>query len=185
MAERKQMKTIAVIGTGIMGAGIAANFLKRGFKVVVWNRDDEKLKPFIKKGAVAAKTPREAVSKADIIFEVTASDESSRKVWLGNEGILAGASKGTVLIASGTFSVTWIDELARLCEVQKLTFFDMPLTGGRKGTEDGTLILLVGGNKAKFQKLKPVLNAISERTVYFGKVGSGTRFKLILNSLVF
>lgn len=177
------MKTIAVTGTGIMGGGMAVNFLKHGYRVLVWNRDKKKLKPFIKKGATVANTPREAVSKADIVFEVTASDESSRKVWLGNEGILAGARKGAVLIASGTLSVAWVDELAKLCEGQNKTFFDMPLTGSRKGAEGGTLILLVGGNKAKFQKLKPVLNAISERAVYFGKAGSGARFKLILNSL--
>src|SRR3989338_5181708 len=96
-----EMKKIAVIGKGIMGHGMAANFLKHGFEVTVWNRDSEKLKPFIKKGAIAVDTPRKAASKADIIFEVTASDESSRKVWLGNEGILAGARPGGGLIASG------------------------------------------------------------------------------------
>ena len=75
------MKKIAVIGTGIMGHGMAANFLKHGFEVIVWNRDKKKLKLLVQKGAVVAVTPREAAAKADTVFEVTANDESSRSVW--------------------------------------------------------------------------------------------------------
>ncbi|KKU68548.1 MAG: hypothetical protein UX89_C0003G0050 [Parcubacteria group bacterium GW2011_GWA2_47_16] len=177
------MKKIAVIGTGIMGHGMAANFLKHGFEVIVWNRDKKKLKLLVQKGAVVAVTPREAAAKADTVFEVTANDESSRSVWLGDDGILSGAHKNITMIASGTFSVSWIDELARVCAERKTTFFDMPLTGSRMGAEGGTLTLLVGGKKAKLQKLKPILKNISRQVVYFGKAGSGTRFKLILNSL--
>lgn len=177
------MKTIAIIGTGIMGSGMAANFLNHKYKVVVWNRDRQKLKSLIQKGAVAAQTPREAASMADIVFEVTANDDSSRVVWLGNEGILAGAGKSTMLIASGTFSLEWIGDLAHVCIDRKLTFFDMPLTGGRSGAESGTLVLLAGGSKAKLDKLKPVLRAISGEVLYFGKLGSGTKFKLVLNAL--
>src|SRR3989338_9242957 len=132
-----EMKKIAVIGTGIMGHGMAANFLKHGFEVTVWNRDKKKLKFLIQKGAIAADTPREAAAKADIVFEVTANDESSRSVWLGDDGILSGAHKNITLIVSCTFSVSWIEELARVCADRKITFFDMPLTGGRGGAEAG------------------------------------------------
>lgn len=166
-----------------MGHGMAANFLKHGFEVIVWNRDKKKLKLLLQKGAVVAGTPREAAAKADVVFEVTANDESSQAVWLGSEGILNGARKTSVFIASGTFSVSWIDKLAHTCAARKHTFFDMPLTGSRIGAESGTLTLLVGGNKAKLQKLKPVLKNISRQVVYFGKAGSGARFKLLLNSL--
>ena len=98
-------KTIAVIGTGIMGSGIVTNFLKNGYTVIVWNRTQNKLTPLIKKGAQTAKTPKEAASAADIVFEVTANDESSRSVWLGSDGILKGAKPDTTLIINGTVSV--------------------------------------------------------------------------------
>src|SRR5689334_21649471 len=102
------MKTIAVIGTGIMGSGMASNYRKAGYEVVVWNRSKEKLEPLTAQGAVAVATLKEAAAKADIIFDVTANDEGSRSVWLGEDGILAAADKSKALIASGTFTAAWI-----------------------------------------------------------------------------
>lgn len=175
------MKKIAVIGTGIMGSGMASNYLKNGYEVVVWNRSGEKLKPLIGKGAMAVSTPKEAAEKADIIFDVTANDEASRAVWLGEEGIFAGADKKKVLIASGTFTAEWVDELAEQCSEKGFTFFDMPLTGSRMGAENGALTMLVGGDEKKLDAVKPDLAAISQRIFYFGKAGAGIRFKLVLN----
>ncbi|HSX19322.1 MAG TPA: NAD(P)-dependent oxidoreductase [Candidatus Saccharimonadales bacterium] len=177
------MKKIAVIGCGIMGAGIASNFLKNGCEVFVWNRTKNKVNALIKGGAKVVDTPREAAEKADIVFEVTANDQSSKAVWLGRDGILAGSDPKKVLIASGTFSVAWIDELARLTAKKRITFFDMPLTGGRQGAESGHLILLAGGDKKKLKLLDKDLKAIAEQVLYFGKTGSGMRFKLLLNTL--
>jgi 3-hydroxyisobutyrate dehydrogenase-like beta-hydroxyacid dehydrogenase len=174
------MKTIAVIGIGIMGNGIAANFLKAKYPVIVWNRTQSRLKPLQKLGAIVAKTPQEATQKADIVFEVTANDASSRKVW---KQILKEADKSKTLITCATLSVDWTDQLSKMCAKKGLTFFDMPMTGGRIGAETGNLSLLVGGNKAKLDKLKPILRAIAGNITYFGQAGSGMRFKLILNSI--
>ena len=180
---KSQNQIIAVIGTGIMGSGIATNFLKNGYKVIVWNRSKDKLEAFKKLGAEIAETPKEATSKADIVFEVTANDKSSREVWIGKDGIISGSKKGKVLIASSTLSIEWIDELADLCNKNQFTFFDMPMTGGRIGAETGHLIFLVGGNEKELNKIKDTLSAVSERIMYFGKEGSGMRFKLVLNML--
>ncbi len=177
------MKKIAIIGTGIMGNGMALSFLKADHEVFVWNRNAEKLKPLLGKGAKAGRTPKDTAAAADIVFEVTANEESSRAVWLGEDGILAGANSDAILIASGTLTAEWIDELARMCDDQGRIFFDMPLTGGRYGAENGKLILLVGGDERKLDELKPILQTISEKIWYFGPNGSGIRFKLILNML--
>ena len=177
------MKTIGLIGVGIMGNGIAANYLKQGYQVLVWNRSKERTKPLVENGAVAKDSPREVAAGADIVFEVTANDESSRSVWLGENGILAGATAKTTLIASWTFSVAWIDELTDECARRDFTFFDMPLTGGRAGAENGTLTFLVGGDEHKLEDLKADLRAVSGKILYFGKAGSGIRYKLLLNAL--
>lgn len=177
------MKKVAVIGTGIMGHGIADNFLQKGYKVFVWNRHKDKLKNLIQKGAIITATPKEATEKADLIFEVTANDQSSRSVWLGENGILSGASPQKMLITCATLSIDWTDELADLCVRKRLTFFDMPMTGSRIGAETGRLILMVGGKKEKLKKLTVDLKTISEKVLYFGKAGSGMRFKLLLNTL--
>lgn len=166
-----------------MGAGMAANFLKNNYKVFVWNRSPEKLKPLVNAGATEAASPKTATEQADIIFEVTANDNSSRAVWLGEEGILAGANKNKVLIASGTFTVPWVDELAKKCLDAKLTFFDMPVTGSRAGAEGGQLVLLAGGEKKKLDEIQDELKAISKSVLYFGTAGQGARYKLINNVL--
>lgn len=177
------MKKVAVIGIGIMGHGIADNFLKKGYETYVWNRNRDKFKDLIQKGATEAKNPKEAAQKADIIFEVTANDASSKSVWLNKEGILAGANPRKTLIVCATLSVEWTEKLANICAQKGLAFFDMPMTGSRAGAESGKLVLLAGGDKEKLNKVKPVLKAISGEVLYFGKAGSGMRYKLILNLL--
>lgn len=176
-------RNIAVIGTGIMGSGIAANFLKEGHQVTIWNRTPEKTAGLQKLGATLASNPREATMAADIIFEVTANDESSQAVWHGVDGILAGASQDNVLIASATLTVNWIETLAAECATSGFTFFDMPLTGGRVAAENGILTLLVGGDESKLEDLRAELAAISSKLFYFGKAGSGMKYKLVLNDL--
>ena len=166
-----------------MGSGIAANFLKRGYKVTIWNRSTDKVKPLHALGAEVAVTPKAAVANADIVFEVTANDESSQEMWLGPQGILVGLKNGATAITCATLSAVWTDELVRHCHETNITFFDMPMTGGRMGAESGNLIFLVGGDKEKLEELKPDLEAIASKIYHFGKAGSGMRYKLLLNML--
>lgn len=177
------MKTIGIVGTGIMASGMALNYLQAEYKVVVWNRTKAHAEPLLAKGADWAQTPRAVAEQADIVFEVTATDESSQSVWHGTAGILAGANQNSVLITSATLTANWTDKLAAICEEQGKTFFDMPLTGGRVAAESGSLTLLVGGDESKLNKLKPELSPISSKVFYFGKAGSGMRYKLCLNVL--
>lgn len=177
------MKRVAIIGTGIMGSGMATNFLKAGYGVTVWNRTPEHAKALIEQGASLATSPRTATETSDIIFEVTANDESSQAVWHGDDGILAGANTDKTLVTSATLTVSWTEKLAAECAEKSFTFFDMPLTGGRVAAEAGSLTLLVGGDETKLELLKPDLKAISSKIFYFGPAGSGMKYKLILNSL--
>ncbi|HEY5442256.1 MAG TPA: NAD(P)-dependent oxidoreductase, partial [Candidatus Saccharimonadales bacterium] len=159
------------------------NYLKAGYEVMVWNRSPEKTKPLEALGASQASTPKIAAQNADIVFEVTANDASSRDVWQGPEGILAGANAGTILITSATLSIDWTLQLAKLCADADFTFFDIPLTGGRVAAENGSLSLLVGGDETKLAELQPDLTAISAKVFYFGPIGAGMKYKLVLNSL--
>lgn len=177
------MKKIAIIGTGIMGHGMSLNFLKNGYTVYVWNRSHNRLKELIKNGAIETGSPKEATENADIIFEVTADDKSSKSVWTSKQGILSGADKNKILISSATLSINWIDTLIRLCKQKGFNFFDIPLTGGRMGAESGNLILLIGGDQKKLQTFESILEAISSKIHYFGKEGSGMKYKLLLNML--
>ena len=177
------MRTIAVIGLGIMGHGIADNFLSKGYKVTVWNRSADKSNDLVSKGATLAASVAEAVAGADLVFEVTANDQSSQQMWLGEHGIIAHARPEQYLISCATLSTDWTDQLAADCSKAGLEFFDMPMTGGRVGAESGQLTLLVGGSQSGLKEVTPDLDAIAKDIKYFGKVGSGMRCKLILNTL--
>jgi 3-hydroxyisobutyrate dehydrogenase len=174
---------IAIIGVGIMGNGIADNVLKKGYKVVLWNRTSSKLKNLVVKGATLASSPKEAAQNSDMVFEVSANDESSQKIWLGKDGIFAGSRSNSVLITCATLSIDWTEKLARKAKSDKRTFFDMPMTGGRPAAEGGKLFLLVGGDEKKLRNIEPDLKAIAGSITYFGKAGMGMKFKLLLNTL--
>ncbi len=177
------MKTLGVVGLGIMGHGIAKNALAGGHKTIVWNRTKSRADNLVEQGAVWAKSPAEVAEQADIIFEVTANDESSKDVWLGEEGVLSGANRGKALITSATLSVKWIEELSQHCLKQGYKLIDMPMTGGRVAAEGGYLTLLAGGDKNEINKLRKELEGVAREVTYFGPTGAGTKYKLLLNTL--
>lgn len=177
------MRKVGIIGLGIMGNGMAENFLENGHEVFVWNRTKEKADQLVEKGAIFSNSPEELTQSAEVIFEITADDQSSKDVWLGDNGILAGADKDKVLVASGTLSIKWVDELAKISQDKGFKFLDIPVTGSRPGAESGNLVMLVGGDEKVLKNIQKDLESISSKVYYFGSVGSGVRFKLILNSL--
>jgi len=177
------MKKIGIVGLGIMGRGIANNFLKKKYQLFVWNRTKKVTEEFKNNGTLVCSSPAEVAQKADIVFEITSNDISSKQVWLGKNGILSGAKKDSILVASATLSAEWIDKLILLCKKDNYIFMDIALTGGRVGAETGNLILLCGGKDSIMNEIKPDLLAISKKIYHFGPAGHGMRYKLILNFL--
>ncbi len=177
------MSSVAVVGTGIMGRGMARNLLAAGHHVVVWNRTSARADELVAEGARRADSPAGAASRADVVFEVTADDSSSRAAWLGADGILAGARDGAVLVTAATLSTRWVEELGAENARRGRDFLDMPVTGGRTGAERGELVMLAGGDAATLSRVRDVLDAISRQVLHLGGVGAGIRFKLVLNAL--
>jgi 3-hydroxyisobutyrate dehydrogenase len=177
------MARVAVIGTGVIGGGMAINLLRAGHEVAVWNRTAANAADVVANGAKLTATPAEAAADTDVVIEATADDASSRSVWLGADGILAGSAAASTLTTSATLSPDWIAELADACRMAGRTFLDMPVTGGRAGAEGGALVMLVGGEASDLAAIDGVLDAIASTVRHFGPVGSGTRFKLVLNAL--
>jgi 3-hydroxyisobutyrate dehydrogenase len=106
------MQRVALLGLGTMGAGMAANWLAKGFQLSVWNRTHARAQALADKGARVATTPREAAEGADCVFAMVADDAASRAVWLGDDGALAGAKTGAVVVESSTLTPDWVRELA-------------------------------------------------------------------------
>jgi 3-hydroxyisobutyrate dehydrogenase len=175
--------SVALLGLGTMGAGMATNLLKAGFPLAVWNRTRAKAEPFASAGARIANSPADAAAGASVILSMLADDNASRTAWLGTDGALAAAVAGAVLIESSTVSPAWIKELASLASARGLEFLDAPVTGSRIQAESGQLTFLVGGPESLLDRVRPVLAAMSKEIVSLGPVGSGAVLKLVNNFL--
>jgi 3-hydroxyisobutyrate dehydrogenase len=178
-----KQQSVALLGVGTMGAGMAANLLKAGFPLAVYNRSRAKAEGFAAQGARVAETPADAVRGAGVILSMLADDVASRAVWLGQDGALAAAETGAVLIDCSTVTPAWIAELAKAAEARGLEFLDAPVTGSRMQAAGGQLTFLVGGSAAALETARPVLEAMSKEVVHLGPVGSGAKMKLLNNFL--
>jgi 3-hydroxyisobutyrate dehydrogenase len=167
-----------------MGRGIAANLLRKGFSVAVWNRTAARAEAFRELGADAAESPAAAAAGADAVIDVVTDVAASREVWTGTGGALAAMRPGAAAVECATLSVRWIRELAALARARKVAFIDCPMTGSKEGAEKGTLTLLTGAEESELEKARPVLAAFSARIFYFGLPGAGTTYKLVNNLLL-
>jgi 3-hydroxyisobutyrate dehydrogenase len=177
------MQRVAILGLGIMGGGMAANWLSKGFEVSVWNRTRAKAEPLAAKGAKIAATAREAAAGADFIFAMVADDAASRGVWLGADGALAGAKSGAIAVESSTLTPDWVRELARHAEAKGCGFLDAPVGCSRQAAASGELRLFVGGEPQTYEAARPALAAVGNKMDLIGPVGAGATWKLINNQL--
>jgi 3-hydroxyisobutyrate dehydrogenase len=173
--------TVAILGLGIMGSGMAGRLLSASFTLVVYNRNREKSVPFVSKGAHAAETPREAASKAQIILSMVANDAASRDIWLGANGALQSAAPNSILIESSTLSGGWIHELSAKASERGCRFLDAPVTGTKPHAASGELTFLVGGAPEVVEAARPVFSVLGRETIHLGPVGSGALMKLVNN----
>ena len=174
---------IGFIGLGHMGSGMAANLLKAGFPLTVYNRTRSKAEPLAAQGATIAGTPEEAVKDADVVISILADDNASLAAWLGEDGALAAMSPGSTVIECGTLSPDWIARLERETESRGIGLVEAPVTGSRPQAEAGQLTFLCGADEATLDKVRPVLQPMSKAIVHLGPVGSGGQMKLINNFL--
>jgi 3-hydroxyisobutyrate dehydrogenase len=166
-----------------MGAGMAANLLKAGFSLSVYNRTAAKAQALTVAGARFATTPAEAAKDASVVITMLSDDAASSEVWLGSDGALEAAGKDAILIESSTVSPAWIAELAEAASQRGVALLDAPVTGSRTQAEAGQLSFLVGGSGAALERAAPVLKAMSKEIIHLGSVGSGAKMKLINNFL--
>jgi len=172
---------VAVIGLGIMGSGMAGRLLSSGFPLAVYNRNKEKAAALGTAGATVAGSPREAASGAEFIISMVADDVASRGVWSGQNGALAGATRGAVLIECSTLTVGWIKELASAAAKRGCELLDAPVTGTKPHAANGELSFLVGGSEVTLAAARPVLSVLGREITHLGPTGSGSLLKLINN----
>jgi len=178
------LRSVAVVGLGQMGRGIALRLIEAGFEVRVHNRTAARMEPLAARGAQACPSARAACEGADAVLAVVSDDAASRAIWLGQDGILKAALvPGALALECSTLSHAWVMELSAHVRRCGLRYLDTPVTGLPEMAATGRLTMLVGAESADLDAARPLLAAISERTIVFGAVGTGTAYKLIVNLL--
>jgi 3-hydroxyisobutyrate dehydrogenase len=174
--------TVAFIGLGNMGLGMANRLLEAGHDLRIYNRTTSKAAKLERAGAKRCLTPREACTDAEAVFAMTADDISSRSVWSGPDGVLAAQlAPRAFAIECSTLSYNWVMELAAQARARDLRYVDAPVTGLPDAAAAGELTLLLGADASDLESARPLLSAISNRILHFGAVGTGTAYKLIIN----
>ena len=178
------IKTISYLGLGTMGSGMAANLLKAGYKLTVWNRNAEKCEPFSRKGAGVADTPADAVRDAELVMYCLSNDEAVEEVVFGAKGILSGIKEGQIAVDMSTvLPATSLREQEAYAK-HGVDFLDAPVFGSKQESADAKLWIMAAGNKAIFEKVKPVLEHLGQTIHYLGKNGNAAAMKLVGNLIV-
>ncbi len=172
---------LGFIGTGNMGNPMAANLIKAGHQVTVHDLRREAATNLLEMGANWADSPKEAVPGNEVVFTSLPVPRDVEAVVLGENGILEGASSGQVFFDLSTNSPTMIRRLHDECAARGVILMDSPVSGGTYGAAAGTLAVMVGGDKATFDRFKPTLDAIGTHVVYCGGIGNGAVCKICNN----
>src|SRR5216683_6006691 len=178
------IKTITYLGLGTMGGGMASNLLKAGYTLTVWNRSAEKCAPFARKGARVADTPADAARDVDLVMYSLSDDQAVEEVVFGAKGILSGIKAGQIAIDMSTvLPATSLREEEAYAK-RGVDFLDAPVFGSKQESADAKLWIMAAGNKAIYEKVKPVLEHLGQTVHYFGKNGNAAAMKLVGNLIV-
>jgi len=168
---------IAFIGLGVMGYPMAGHLSKAGFQTKVYNRTTAKAKQWCGDyEGTLAETPAKAVEGADFVFICVGNDDDLRSVVYGEDGVLAGIKPGAILVDHTTASANVAREIS---EKAAVAFLDAPVSGGQAGAENGVLTVMVGGDQAAFDLVKPVIMSYARAAELLGKVGAGQLTKMV------
>jgi 3-hydroxyisobutyrate dehydrogenase len=176
--------TVAFLGLGIMGRGMARNYLSKGFPLRVWNRSPAPAEALGRDGATVAATPREAAAGTDFVVTCVADRAALTAIALGDDGLLAGCREGTRWIEASTVGPDCTRELAEVARGRKVELLEAPVTGSKNGARDGTLVVMTGGPAELHAACEPVIAAFASKVIHCGPLGAGSVVKLIGNTLI-
>lgn len=175
---------IGFIGLGIMGHGMAANLLRAGFPLTIWNRTRSRMDELMAAGARAGESPADVARHSEIIITCVSDTPDVRAVILGDAGVIHGARAGSLIIDMSTISPQATREIAAALAEAELHMLDAPISGGSEGAVNGTLSIMVGGEAAQVERARPAFEVMGKTVTHVGEIGAGQTVKIVNQILV-
>jgi len=176
---------IGWIGTGVMGSSMCGHLVDKGFSATVYTRSKEKAQPLLDKGAKWADSPKAVAEASDVIFSIVGFPEDVRNVMLCPEdGALAGCKEGNILVDMTTSDPSLAVEIAEAAKAKGVHSVDAPVSGGDVGAKNGTLSIMIGGEKDVVDALQPCWDAMGKTIVHQGPAGAGQHTKMVNQTLI-
>ena len=164
---------IGFIGLGVMGDPMARNLLEAGHSLLVHSRSPEPVEALAEAGAETASSPRAVAEGADVVITMLPDSPAVEAVVLGEDGVLAGASEGDLLIDMSTIHPTVSVAVAEAAAERGVAALDAPVSGGDVGAKNGALSIMVGGEAADFERARPLFEVLGKTIVHVGEAGAG------------
>ncbi len=174
------MVKAAFIGLGVMGYPMARHLAAKGHDVTVYNRTSAKAEKWVSEnGGAIAPTPRDAAKGQDVVFACVGNDDDLSEITIGSDGAFHAMTPGAVFVDHTTASATIARNLHAAAAEKGFAFLDAPVSGGQAGAENGQLTVMVGGDKAAFDKAEPVILSFARACRLLGPAGSGQLAKMM------
>jgi 3-hydroxyisobutyrate dehydrogenase len=175
---------IGFLGLGIMGSRMAANLVKAGYPLTVWTHTEGKARRWAAEhGGIAVETPAQVGMASDIVVSMVVDGGQVEGVLCGEEGVCEGAAEGVLCVDCSTIAPADTRRIGGRLAQRGMRMIDAPVTGSSPRAQAGTLTIMVGGERADFERARGVLGAMGEVIVHVGELGQGEMLKLINNSL--
>jgi 2-hydroxy-3-oxopropionate reductase len=171
-------QVIGFIGLGIMGRPMARNLLKAGYPLVVHSRSRGPVDEIVRAGAKVGSSPRDVAAQSDVLITMLPNSPDVELVALGRDGIIEGARPGLLFVDMSTISPIVSKKVGEALAAKSVKMLDAPVSGGEKGAIDGALSIMVGGDKAVFDAVLPIFQAMGKTITHLGPLGFGGFTKL-------
>jgi 3-hydroxyisobutyrate dehydrogenase-like beta-hydroxyacid dehydrogenase len=175
---------VGFLGLGIMGSPMAANILRAGYPLMVYNRTPDKSQAFAQQGAGVASNPRHLAQATEVVVAMVTGPEALQDLLWGPEGAASALNEKKVFINMSSVSPHFTRDLAEKLAPTGVTFIDAPVSGTKKPAEEGTLLILAGGAANRVKDLEPLLLTMGKKVIYCGPAGQGSMMKMFVNLLL-
>jgi 3-hydroxyisobutyrate dehydrogenase len=175
----EQKVRVGWIGTGVMGAAMCGHLLAGGHPVTVFNRTRARAQALVDGGAEWADSPAGVAAAAEVVFTIVGFPTDVRQVVLGEDGVLAGARPGSVLVEMTTSEPSLAREIDEAARARSVDALDAPVSGGDVGARNATLVVMVGGGEGPFERVRPLLEKLGQTVVLEGGPGAGQHTKMV------